>query len=103
LSSVGTRVLCIRSVWTALREFCSRFASLKGRDAVLRVPPEQHPPIVGRAAAHPYRCLGVMCVATRTLFSFWVERALPRTLAQRATERAFHQGYQGHSPCLVSL
>jgi hypothetical protein len=32
------------------------------------------------------------------VLGFWVERALLRTLAQRATERAFHLG--GRSPGL---
>ena len=36
------------------------------------------------------------------MFSFWVERVLLRTLAQRATERAFHPGYQGRQPLATS-
>jgi hypothetical protein len=36
-----------------------------------------------------------MLVETRIVFSFWVERALLRTLPERAKERVFHPGHQG--------
>jgi hypothetical protein len=38
-----------------------------------------------------------MLGVTRILFPFWVERALLRTLPQRATERAFHQDIKGEA------
>ena len=40
----------------------------------------------------------VIVLGLVVVLRFWVERALLRTLAQRATERAFHLG--GRSPCL---